>query len=170
MGWRGMSAKTMQLKGFDYAKRLVRSLGIWEMNGWNLKVYGISATRDLWHQTTVATTVVESARQVAETVFTPSRRMESYGLGFVIVHEGLLANWLFLDWWADEIQVRHQIFRSDLRNPTGFARVTNDLVARIWELPVIAFEREAWVETMLKSPYRPDVRKYLDLQLPDTML
>jgi hypothetical protein len=161
----------MQLMPFAaYAERLVRFIGIWEMNGWKLKVYGISATRDLSDKDTVSAAMIEGGRQIAETVFTRDPTTNSYGLGYVILHEGLLANWLLLDWWADEIQIRHQLYKSGSADPAAFERVTSDLIACIWELRVVGFEREAWIKTMLKSPTRPDVRRYLDLHLPDAMV
>jgi hypothetical protein len=166
-----MSAEVMQLMPFAaYAERLVRFIGIWEMNGWSLKVYGISATRDPSDKDTVSSVMIESGRQIAEAVFTRDPTTNSYGLGYIIFHEGRLANWLLLDWWADEIQIRHQLYRSDSADPAGFQRVTSDLIACIWELRVVEFEREAWIQTMLKSPSRPDVQRYLDLRLPDAMV
>jgi hypothetical protein len=143
---------------------------MWEINGWKLKVYGISATRDLSDKDTVAAVMIERGRQIAESVFARNPTTNSYGLGYVIFHEGRLANWLLLDWWADEIQIRHHLYRSDSATPAGFERVTSDLIACIWELRLIAFEREAWIETMLKSPDRPDVQRYLAARLPDGMV
>ena len=119
---------------------------------------------------TVAAVMIGRGRQIAELVFTRDPKTNSYGLGYIIFHEGRLANWLLLDWWADEIQIWHHLYRSDLANPAGFERVTSDLIACIWELRLIAFEREAWIETMLKSPDRPDVRRYLAARLPDGMV
>jgi hypothetical protein len=166
-----MSAEVMQLMPFAaYAERLVRFIGIWEMNGWKLKVYGISATRDLSDKDTVSAVMIEGGRRMAETVFTRDPTTNSYGLGYVILHEGLLANWLLLDWWADEIQIRHQLYKSGSADPAAFERVTSDLIACIWELRVVGFEREAWIKTMLKSPTRPDVQRYLDLRLSDAMV
>jgi hypothetical protein len=159
-----------ELKAFAaYAERLIRFLGIWEVNGWRLKVYGISATRGLHDPETVSSEMIDSGRRIAEKVFTRNPTTNSYALGYVIFHEGRLANWLLLDWWADEIQVRHQLFKSPSADPAAFERVTSDLVACIWELRVIGFEREAWIEAMLKSPRRPDVRRYLDSRLLDGM-
>jgi hypothetical protein len=166
-----MYAEAVQLKPFAaYAERLVRFIGIWEIKGWKLKVYGISAKRDLSDKETVSPIIIESGRRIAETVFTGNPTTNSYGLGYIIFHEGRLADWLLLDWWADEIQIRHQLYRSDSADPAAFERVTSDLIACIWELRVVAFERDAWIDTMLKSPTRPDVQQYLDTRLPDAML
>ncbi len=165
-----MAGDASRLKPFAaYADRLIRFLGIWEINGWKLKVYGISAARDVSDELTVDPAIIESGRRIAETVFIRNSTTNSYNLGYIIFHEGRLANWLLLDWWADEIQVRQQLFRSDSPYPATFKRVTDELIACIWELRVVAFEREAWIETMLKSSSRPDVQAYLDLRLADGM-
>lgn len=144
-------------------------MDLWDVNGWKLKVYGISSVRGISDPVTVDPAIVASGRQIAETVFTRSPTTNSYDLGFVIFHEGRLANWLLLDWWADEIQVRQQLFRSGSENPSTFDRVTNDLIACIWELRIVAHEREAWIDTMLKPPGRPDVCGYLERRLADGM-
>lgn len=38
--------------------------------------------------------------------------------------------------------------------PTG-------LIACVWDLRVMWFEREAWVETVLANPAGPDIEQYL---------
>jgi hypothetical protein len=39
------------------------------------------------------------------------------------------------------------------------------LIACVWELPILAFERDAWVETVLSDAKRPDVPAYLERRL-----
>jgi hypothetical protein len=166
-----MTANTVQIPRFsEYTERVVRFLGVWDINGWKLKVYAISAKRTLADAEVVSAKIIQAGHDIAAEVFTHQPEANSYGLGYVIFHEGIFATWLLLDWWADEIQLRHQLFKANALGAPAFERVTTDLIACVWELAIVAFEREAWVETMLRSPKRPDVLHYLDLHFPDSML
>lgn len=165
-----MTANTVQVPRFsEYTERAVRFLGVWEINGWKLKVYAISAKRTLADAEIVSAEIVQTGRNTAVEVFT-HQPANSYGLGYVIFHEGAVATWLLLDWWADEIQLRHQLFKANTVRAPVFERVTTDLVACVWELAIVAFERQAWIDTMLRSPNRPDISRYLDLKFPESML
>ena len=44
--------------------------------------------------------------------------------------------------------------------PTG-------VIACVWDLYIIAFERKAWIDTVLNNPEGPDLDAYLGRQLND---
>ena len=43
--------------------------------------------------------------------------------------------------------------------------MAGDTVACVWDLAVIGFEREAWLEAVLSNPRGPDVEAYLARRL-----
>ncbi len=165
-----MRVSSNRLAGFaKYSERLIRFLGLWEINGWMLKVYGISADRTLNGLETIDSSMLAIGKEMASSVFTSEPTTNSYSIGYVIFHEGRLANWIILDWWADEIQIRHQLYKSERANPGAFKRVTDNLVACIWELKVIEFERQAWIDHILKPASGPDAAAYFGAVLPPAM-
>jgi hypothetical protein len=78
----------------------------------------------------------------------------------MVVHQGLAANWLLVDWWSNGIWLYHRLHRAPVGS-SQFSRIETDLIACIWELKVVEFERIAWIETMLQRATGPDVEAYL---------
>lgn len=60
-----------------------------------------------------------------------------------------------VDWWVDENKLHHRLF-------IDFERAPHDaLTACVWDIAVMAFERDAWVEHMLRAPPPGDLDRYL---------
>ncbi len=140
-----------------YAPRPIRFLGICGVAGWQLKAYGIAFGREY-----PAPDAVEAAKQLAATALPqPPTTEERYGVGFLTVHQGKDACWALIDWWAYEDVLCHKLYRAPLDHPTEFTQVTSGPTVCVWELNVLAYERNAWVETMLQDPKRASVMSYL---------
>ena len=147
-----------------YEPRPVRFVEEWRDAGWRLKVYGISYRRER-----PRAGLVETAKRLARARLPqPAADARRYGVGFVGVHDGRGANFVFIDWWADENELHHHVYSSasdeleDLRytTPTG-------LSACVWDLRVQAFERDAWVAEVLRNPRGPDIEAYLARRLSE---
>jgi hypothetical protein len=64
-------------------------------------------------------------------------------MGFLSVHDGRGENFVFIDYWADENELHHHIDVSPSDKPKLMEYVTpQGLIAYIWELRVMWFERE----------------------------
>ena len=89
---------------------------------------------------------------------------DGYGVGFVIVHRGELAEWVVVGWWTDEDILRRRV----LVHEDGSLRDRSEehFMACVWELSVIDWERKAWINTVLRHPddARPD--RYLAARYP----
>lgn len=134
-----------------YAPRPCRSLGTWRVGEMALKAYHIGASDPTGPRRDAAT---EEARRITRAA---DDEGASSGLGFLILHEGEMGAWLLLDWWAHgDILCQ----RLSLDAGTGFAPVDDrPLAACVWELPIIAHERDAWVRHMMDGT--PDAQAYL---------
>lgn len=148
--------------GGAYAPRPIRCLELWQWGAWRLKVYGIThapggSLPDL----------VDAAKALATGILptAASAGPRHYGVGFMGVHQGNGANLVFLDWWADENELYHLAYASTPDRPEALscASVTGR-IACVWDLAVMGFERQAWIDTVL-SPPRPDVEAYLRARL-----
>ncbi len=89
-----------------------------------------------------------------------------YGLGFLGVHQGRGANFVFIDWWADENELHHHVYVS---SPSAPERLEYGMptgpIACVWDMVVMSFERQAWLETILNNPAGPDPEAYLARRL-----
>ena len=143
-------------------KRPVRFLEEWRHGGWRLKVYGISYGRP-----EPRAELVETAKRLARgRLPRPADGEGRYGVGFLGVHDGRGANFVFAAWWADENELHYHAWAA----PSGELedlRYMNESgpVGCVWDLRVVAFEREAWVEEVLARAAGPDVEAYMRRRL-----
>lgn len=154
----------MTLAPEPYLPRRIAHLDTWHTAGHAIKTYGIH--RDPNRAAPILSdedmAVVRATVQNMLTEHASDDR--SHGLGFCIVHIGEEAVWLLLDWWIAGGIVCQRMLSAPLAQPTQFAPVSTPALACVWELAVIAHERDAWVRHMLTA--RPDAPAYLNDVLP----
>lgn len=148
--------------GHPYQPRSIRRLGLLAHEGWRVKVYSISAL-----QQRPAPALCEAAHRLARaTLPCPAIAPGRYGVGVLIVHEGVDGNYVLLDWWEGENMMQHRVFRAPSLDPLAFRRCSPEECAFcVWELHVLHFEREAWIDTALGVPGAPDLEAYLACRL-----
>lgn len=142
-----------------YEKRPVRPLGVWETDGWRLKAYLIARPGQAPHAG-----LISAARERAREVVALPRRHETYGVGFVGIHQGRGYNQVFIDRWANHNELLHDVFVSDAGTPGDLrpAPPHHNSVC-VWDLALQAFEREAWVSRAMGPD--GDLDAYLDVVL-----
>ncbi|MBY7142653.1 hypothetical protein KFZ56_06090 [Virgibacillus sp. NKC19-3] len=76
---------------------------------------------------------------------------------------------MFVDWWTNENELIHHVYVASHENPTDFEYVTpTGLIACCWDLKVLNFERDSWIEQVLNNPKGPpDIDGYLKCHLND---
>lgn len=145
-----------------YGPRWVRCLDSLTFDGWRVKLYGIAYRGDRPVQALVDAAVAAAQESLPR----PAATNHRYGVGFVGAHDGRGANFVFVDWWANEDELHHRAWLSSKEEP-GTLRATgpNDFTACTWDLAVIGHERGAWVRHVLARPQGPDLDAYLADQL-----
>jgi len=145
-----------------YYPRPIRFLEIWERAGWRLKVYGIAYPRPAPRPE-----LIDAAKIVVYPhLIDPTALQEGYGVGFLGINDGRGANFVFLDYWANENELHHHVYISPADKPEQLAYATpTGIAACVWDLRVMCFERQAWLETVLMNPHGPDLEAYLARQL-----
>lgn len=144
-----------------YAPRPIRFLETWGTGGWRLKVYGISYGRER-----PRAGLVETAKAIARACLPPAHERGNYGVGYVGVHDGRGANFIFVDWWADENELHHHVFAAPSDEVEALPEITaTGLSACVWDLRVQCFEREAWLETVLRNPAESSLDDYMRRRL-----
>jgi hypothetical protein len=87
-------------------------------------------------------------------------------MGFLGVLDGRGENFVFIDYWADDNELHHHVYVSPSDKPELLEYVTpTGLIACIWDLRVMWFERQPWVKTVLANPSGSDLERYLSWQL-----
>lgn len=141
-----------------YAPRPIRFLELWQVEGWRLKLYGIASVRP-----SPRPELVRAAKQVGLChLRSLPAGLSHYHVGFLGVHDGRTANFVFLDFWADENELHHHVYVSPTAQPDQFTYVTpTGLSACVWDLHLQAFERDAWVRHVLLPGGTPRFEDYL---------
>jgi len=142
-----------------YQTRPVRFLELWQTSNWKIKVYGIAYQCALPRPA-----LIEAAKAITHNHLQKLQNGKThYGVGFLGVHDGRGANFIFFDYWADENELHHHVYVSPSDEPHQLEYVTpTGLTACVWDLSVQCFERQAWVETVLANPNGPDIGAYLE--------
>jgi hypothetical protein len=144
---------------FAYQPRPISFLELWRHGSWRIKLYGIAYGRPA-----PEAALVDRARGLAKDVL--EEVTDHYGVGFVGVHQGKTAHFIFVDWWARENELNHRVFVSEPDAPMNFVDQTaSGVMACVWDLAVIGHERNAWIETVMKSGAGDPFEAYLARRL-----
>lgn len=139
-----------------YQPRPIRFLELWQPAGWRLKLYGIAYLKER-----PGAELIAAAKRVLEPLLATAAE-PNYRVGFAGVHAGKTADFVFLDFWADENELHHHVFVSPIGKPEELRCVTGTgLTACVLDLRLQAFERDAWVAHVLQHGAAPDFDGYL---------
>lgn len=143
-----------------YRDRAIESSGIWEHEEWKFKVYRIT------HPSNEPATseIMETAKSIALGIVTKNApSFDHHHCGYIIVHKGMDSNLVAINFWAEANMIVRFVFVSSLDDPGNFKDVTSlGYSACVWDELVIDFERNAWVNYILKRPEDPDWGNYFD--------
>lgn len=131
-----------------YSPRLVKALPAVDVCGRVLKAYAMFADPAL----SSVLPEPEWLRRHAASVLSEAPQEGDHPAGFLILHHGAEGTYLLVSQWYDADMLKHWVRGStvDAEGNTTFAPLAQrDLIACVWELEVIRFERDAWVNTVL---------------------
>jgi hypothetical protein len=147
-----------------YAVRPIRFLQLASHDDWTIKVYSITAGRAL--SPTLVNAAMRLAFEKLDEWRSAPRQWPDHGAVFLIVHHGEGANYIILDWWVDESILPHHVWSAPLDAPESFTYLTPlGIGVCVWELEVLQFERQAWIDHVLARPDGPDIRAYFGARL-----
>jgi hypothetical protein len=131
-----------------YAPRPIRPLGVVELHGFQLKRYWIDLECAPAPDSSEWSGAIALAAAFLPTTPDPARPQ----LGFLILHRGRGADYLVLGWWAHENELPMRVV---VRYPgtvdVAWRAARGEESVCVWDLDVIAFEREAYVSTLLSG-------------------
>lgn len=140
-----------------YERRYVTRLGLWQVDDWQVKAYGLARS----DAPPRAALVAEAQSAVADALPDPAVTEDRYGVGFVIVHEGADGDYVLVDHWFGENMLRNQVYWRRAHEPALWPAPPDGPTVCVWELAVLAHERQAWIDEVLE-PDRGGLPSYLD--------
>lgn len=146
-----------------YQTRPIRFIELHEHQDWMIKIYSISIKSER-----VLSTHIELAKQQLNEWLKLSKNypLTTYRLATLIIHEGREGCFAILNWWIDDNMLQNHVFVAIHEDPDHFKLFSDKgIITCVWELAVIWFERNAWVEHVLKQSDQPNFDAYLNSQL-----
>ena len=143
-----------------YAERSFRFIELLSIHGWRMKLYGIA-----WQQKLPRPQLLEAAKRVAAETLA-KETANNYKVGFIGAHDGKDACFVFVDFWGNENELFHRVFLSRDNDPVALsAAKSSDSSVCVWDLRLQSFEREAWINHVLRKANAPDFEGYLSARL-----
>ena len=146
-----------------YQTRPIRFIELHEHQDWMIKIYSISIKSER-----VLSTHIELAKQQLNEWLKLSTNypLTTYRIATLIIHEGREGCFAILNWWIDDNMLQNHVFVAIHEDPDHFKLFSDKgIITCVWELTVIWFERNAWVEHVLKQSDHPNFDAYLNSQL-----
>ena len=133
------------------------------IDGWNVKVYQITYRLKFESKETLDKAVLNLHTWLEKS---KTLDFETYRTAFLIVHEGRDGVWTLLNWWTGGEMLRSITFYTDYSKPKEFRMLPKEgFMACVWEMAVTSFEREMWIEHILKKAGSPDFTAYFEARL-----
>jgi hypothetical protein len=140
-----------------YKPRHVRFIRREDVEGWQLKLYGIAVNGQEPRPDFVAATRDLAAQVLPQ----PPAGEDHYGVGFAIAHDARSVGIALIYFWKSENELHQRIYVSPKDDSAAFTQVDNQPAGCVWELEVVDFERRAWLQDVLSNPDGPDIEAYL---------
>jgi hypothetical protein len=151
----------MQLE--PYLPRTIQCTDLYHAQGWKLKVYSI-----LHPDKTLNDQLTETAKQTALDFLPDSTEPGHYGVGFISVHQGKSYDFVTVGYWTYSTELRHQSYMKASSATATLTAISTELSSDVWDLRLLAFERDAWVSEVLMAN-ASSVDTYLNKQLSETV-
>ena len=152
--------KPSRIEVTPYQPRPIRSLGLFQHDGWVVKSYSISAKQKVADQSLISFAINNLSTWLKHSENYP---MSSYKIATLIVHEGREGIFTLINWWIGGNMLQNHVYFSSYDAPQEFIDYSkNGIVACVWELAVIIHERAAWINHVLKRADDPDISGYLN--------
>lgn len=148
-----------------YEKRAVTFVELWQQNEWQVKIYHVG-------NKPLSDILLHSCHTILpESLPQPAQTKDRYGVGFVVVHQGVMANWLLINWWGHEDIIHQKIYHSPTDQPNKIMHVEDkSIMTCIHEMEVYEFERQAWISHVLNQRGVVNFEPYLAQRLSDTLI
>ncbi|HRR09839.1 MAG TPA: hypothetical protein PLO56_14210 [Rhodothermales bacterium] len=151
-----------------YKHRIIRFIELIYFDEWTIKCYTITQSED--H---IAPKIVMAIKNQLSAWIQHSERtnLTHYNTATLIIHQGKEGYYAIIAWWIDENML--QLFAYFSPDPVvrTFQMISDKgIVSCVWEMAILWFERNAWVEEVMLQNNNPYAKiNYLNRQLNTTL-
>jgi hypothetical protein len=167
-----------------FTPRTVHALGVAVFGAWHLKRYALAVCPDGPRRAVVQAGDAATAAVLAAHADRPPVRARPddaaplsdpasltvdghpVRAGFTIIHEARPACFLQINRWRAGVDLVPTYLTAPLDHPDRWTPVPGGAIGCVWELPVIAHERDAWVRHVLAPPTARTCRPTSTTPLP----
>ncbi len=132
-----------------FTPRPIRFLEYTTVNHWTIKIYTITDKKEF-----TDTRYIDKAKNQLSHWLCLSQQtlLENYKIATLILHECKEGCFAIINWWLDENMLQHFVFlaKNSTDNFSAYSSI-HGITTCIWELEILWFERNAWVELVLKN-------------------
>lgn len=140
-----------------YLPRTVRFHRLESIDGWRLKVYGLSMPGQDARPALVDATLALAREHLPRPAVTADR----YGVGLVIAHDAMASSIGLVYWWQSGNELHQRVFAGPQEDPRAMSRIAEPAAGCVFELGIVDFERRAWIDDVLSDERGQDVDRYL---------
>jgi anti-sigma factor RsiW len=132
------------------------------VDGWRIKRYAITVDGAPLDWDAFAPGVAHALHALPRPAAAPGRP----GVGFVVAHRGRGADYVVLGWWSAENELPVQVVVRPQTHGAAWHAARAGESFCVWDLQVIGFERDAWIDTVLSpDPSRAPLAERIDAYL-----
>lgn len=144
----------------SYQARKIVFNELFKINGWTIKIYTISKTDKFEHPAFYKNVKAKIPEWLKMENSFDSRNDK---IGFLILHEATEGIFSLLNWWVGKNMLNAHVFFTRTNETDSFRKISGDgLLACVWELEVINYERVSWLNNTLRKMPNPDYKSYLN--------
>ncbi len=136
-----------------YEPRPIEFLGSEELAGYRLKMYSIVYGGESFERRRFDDGWELAVAELPQ----PSQNAGRPGIGFAVLHQGRTGDYLILAWWDNENELPIRVFVHDAK---GWRPAGGGESVCVWDLQVVAHEREAYVAELLRDT--GSIERYLN--------
>ncbi|OJJ14447.1 hypothetical protein BKI52_42455 [marine bacterium AO1-C] len=142
-----------------YQTRKIAFRELLSIDDWQVKSYTITKHASFGAETAYQAAVSQLPQWLK---MENSFNAEHQKMAFLIIHEGTEGVFVLINWWVGDNMLNSLIFMAHHEKPAAFEKISGDgLMACVWELEVINYERMSWLTHVLKQPTEPSFENYL---------
>lgn len=151
------------MKFTPYVPRQVRFVAVNLVKDWQIKTYALTKgdariDEQVWKQ--VSGNLPDWLKN------SRAYSLPTYKIATLIVHQGSDGIFAILSWWIDQNMLQVLVYKTDLQANAPFELYSDQgIVTCVWEMAVLWFERNVWVEHILSKAHAPDFESYLNVQM-----
>jgi len=141
-----------------FAPRPITPDGVLPHDGWRIKRYRITVDGARGE----GPDFEEGTDMLLAALPSPARTEERAGVGFLILHRGRGIDYAVLGWWDRENELPARVAVRERTAGAAWRPARASESFCVWDLQVIGFERDAYVDTVLRDGDSAAAKAYLE--------